>query len=232
MNQADIKTKHCSELAHHVHQGAAWLSVSAEGENTAALSYAAFELRLAVERLAVHYWAVLLKQSSEEKDLRDIESFKQVERRIYQLAGHQKQIDGHFAFMRIVLSTLKFDFPLHSPWIGDLSKYWHQCSELCHIGWPLSCAVLEVRKVGFTTLTDIESSLLTQVQSLGWPILNDAKFAELRNRFVAGEATTDDILAYVQQTGLWACVEFPNGREPQFVGVPVPPQTQSDTKLA
>lgn len=99
----DVSTKHSPELAHHVRQGIAWLSASAEGENTAALSYAAFELRFAIERLAVHYWRALLNRTPEEKDLRDIESFKRVERRIYELAGHQREIDGHFEFMRICL---------------------------------------------------------------------------------------------------------------------------------
>ena len=55
------------------------MSASGAGENTAALSHAAFELRLAVERLAAHYWATLLDRKPEEQDLREIESFKRVE---------------------------------------------------------------------------------------------------------------------------------------------------------
>src|SRR5512135_1231363 len=98
---ADLSTQHNLDLAHHVRQGVTWLSMSSEGENTAALSYAAFELRFAIERLGVHYWAALLNRKPEEQDLRDIESFKRVERRIYELAGHQKEIDDHFEFMRI-----------------------------------------------------------------------------------------------------------------------------------
>ena len=77
----DVGTHHQPGLAHHVRQGVAWLSASGEGENTAALSYAAFELRFAVERLAVHYWATLLDRKPEEQDLREIESFKRIERR-------------------------------------------------------------------------------------------------------------------------------------------------------
>jgi hypothetical protein len=218
----DVST-HQPTLAHHVRQGEAWLSVSAEGENTAALSYAAFELRFAVERLAVHYWATLLDRRPEEQDLRDIESFKRVERRIYELGGHQGEIDGHFAFMRIVLGAMKIDKPLHTPKIGALSKYWHECSELCHIAWPLSCAVPEVRKAAYSALIEIAKALSAHVQSLGWPVLKDAAFASLRNRFIAGDATLDDVLAHVQRTGLWARAEFTDGRAPQFVGDPVPP---------
>jgi len=56
----DVSIQHHPDLMHHVRQGETWLSVSAEGENSAALSYAAFELRFAVERIAIHYWAALL----------------------------------------------------------------------------------------------------------------------------------------------------------------------------
>jgi hypothetical protein len=220
----DLSTHHQPDLGHHVRQGVAWLAASAEGENTAALSYAAFELRFAVERLAIHYWAALLDRRPEEQDLRDIESFKRVERRIYELGGHQREIDGHFAFMRVLLGAMKIETPLHTPKIGALSKYWHECSELCHIAWSLSCVVPEARKAAFLALTGIAETLSAQVQSLGgWPLVRDAAFAELRNRFIAGEATANDVLAHVQRTGLWAKAEFTNGTAPQFVGEPVPP---------
>jgi hypothetical protein len=218
----DVGTHHQPELAHHVLQGVAWLSASGEGAHTAALSYAAFELRFAVERLAVHYWATLLDRKPEEQDLREIESFKRVERRIYELAGHQREIDGHFAFMRVVFGTMKIDATLHTPDIGALSKYWHECSELCHIAWPLSCAVPEVRTAAFSMLNGVAEALSAHVQSLGWPLLKDAAFAELRNRFIAGEASAEDVLAHVQRTGIWARVEYPDGRSPHFVGEPVP----------
>ena len=218
----DVSTHHQPDLAHHVHQGKAWLSASAEGENTAALSYAAFELRFAVERLAIHYWAALLDRKPEEHDLRDIESFKRVERRIYELGGHQGEIDGHFAFMRIVLCAMRIDMPFHTPKIGSLSKYWHECSELCHIAWPLSCAVPELRKAAYSALAEIAEALAVHVQSLGWPVLRDAAFANLRDKFIAGDATADDVLAHVQRTGLWAKAEFTDGRAAQFVGEPVP----------
>lgn len=218
----DVSTHHQPDLAHHVRQGVAWLLVSAEGENTAALSYAAFELRFAVERLAIHYWATLLDRRVEKNDLSDIKSFKQVERRIYELGGHQREIDEHFSFMRIVLGAMKINAPFHTPKIGALSKYWHQCSELCHIAWPLSCAEPEVRKAAHSALTEIAEVIFDHVQSLGWPVLKDPTFTGLRNRFVAGEATAEDVLAHVQKTGLWARAEFADGRAPQFVGEPVP----------
>ena len=108
---ADLRTHHQTELGHHVLQGQTWLTESAEGENTAALSYAALELRFAAERLAVHYWRALLGRRPVEVELRDIASFKRIENRIYELAGHQKEIDGHFEFMRVILSAMKIDIP-------------------------------------------------------------------------------------------------------------------------
>lgn len=226
---ADVSLRHNPDLAHHVSQAIVWLSASADGENTAALSYAAFELRFAVERLAVHYWESLLDRKPEQDDLRDIESFKRVERRIYELAGHQREIDGHFEFMRVVLEAIKIDMPLHTPRIGELSKYWHECSELCHIAWPLSCAVPEARKIAFSTLTEISHTLGEQVRSLGWPVLKDAAFTDLRNRFIAGKASAGDVLAHLQRTGIWARAEFPDGKSAQFVGAAVAPSASGSS---
>lgn len=225
---ADISTQHQPDLAHHPRQGAAWLAASAQGENTAMLSYAAFELRFAVERLAVHYWRSLLNRKLEEQDLRDIESFKRIERRIYELAGHQKEIDGHFEFIRLVLQALKVDSAFQTPQIGKLSNYWHECSELCHIGWPLASAIPEVQKAAFAKLTEICEVLSAHVSSLGWPILQDQSFKELRNRFIAGDASTEDVLAHIQRTGLWAKAEFSDGRPAQFVGEAVPPRASEE----
>lgn len=226
---ADISTHHKPDLAHHIRQGIAWLSASAEGEDTAALLYAAFELRFAIERLAVHYWRVLLNRKPAEQDLRDIESFKRIKGRIYELAGHQKEIDGHFEFMRVVLRAMKIDATFDTPQIGRLSSHWHECSELCHIGWPLACSVPEERRRAFTNLTEISGSLSAHVSSLGWPVLQDSAFAELRNRFIAGDASSEDVLAHIQRTGLWARAEFPDGRAAQFVGEPVAPSASEGT---
>ena len=226
---ADIKTQHEPDLAHHVQQGLAWLSASAEGENTAALSYAAFELRFAVERIAVHYWAALLNRKLEEHDLLDIESFKRIERRIYELAGHQKEIDGHFEFMRIVLNALKINQQFHTPNIGKLSNYWHECSELCHIGWPLGSSVPEVRKQAFSKLTEISNALQQHVSSLGWPVIQDTAFTELRNQFIKGNATIDDVHAYFEKVGLWARAEYPDGRPAHFIGEAVAPRISNET---
>jgi hypothetical protein len=223
---AELRTHHQAELGHHVLQGQSWLDASVEGENTAALSYGALELRFAAERLAIHYWRALLGRRPVDAELRDIDSFKRIEKRIYELAGHQREIDGHFEFMRVILSALKIDMPLHTPHVGKLSGFWHDCSELCHIGWPLGCGTSEARQSAYARLSEISRELSIWVSSLGWPVLKEEKFAELRTRFVNGNATSEDVLAHVRTVGVWARVEFPDGRPSQFVGDAVPPQGQ------
>lgn len=207
----EISLQHVNDLAHHIRQGNAWLAKSAGGNNTAALSYAAFEFRFAIERLAVHYWATLLGRKPEADDLKDTDSFKRVEQRIYELAGHQKAINGHFEFMRIVHAALKIDFSLHTPQIGKLSRYWHDCSELCHVGWPLACSVKEVRDAAFSSLNEIAGELFAHAGSLGWPIIEDTTFNNLRDQFIRGDASSGDVLAHIERTGLWAQIELPNG---------------------
>lgn len=76
----ELSLVHNNDLLHHIQQGSFWLNESAQGDNTAALSYAALEFRFAIERLAVHYWANLLGRKPESDDFKDIESFKRAER--------------------------------------------------------------------------------------------------------------------------------------------------------
>lgn len=224
----EILLRHLNDPSHHIAQAFAWLDRCLEGEETAALSYAAFELRFGIERLAVHYWAILLNRKPEADDLYDIGSFKRIEKRIYQLAGHQNEIDGHFEFMRIVLAALKIDASFITPQIGKLSSFWHECSELCHIGWPLGSSVPEIRKTTFESLTSIAHQLSAQVASMGWPVIQDAAFCDLRNRFISGEALREDVLDYIQRTGLWARAEYPDGKAPHFIGEAVAPTMDED----
>lgn len=229
MAQHTIATSHQPGLGHHVSQGKAWLQVSAGGESTAALSYAALELRFAIERLAVHYWATLLNRRPETDELKDIESFKRLERRIYDLARHQREIDGQFKFMRVVLQALKIDEPLQTPSMGSLSRHWSTCSELCHITWPLGCSVPELRSTAYAELGKVANDLETHVTSMGWPQLHDPSFIDLRDRFVRGEVGDDDVRDALTKSGIWARVEYPDGREPHFFGEAIPPESGTST---
>jgi hypothetical protein len=72
-------------------------------------------------------------------------------------------------------------------------------------------------------LNEGSAILLAQANSLGWPSLKEPAFIELRNRFVAGDATPDDVLSHIRKEGIWARAEFPDGRKPVFVGEAIPP---------
>jgi hypothetical protein len=229
IDRNDIAKSHRPELAHHVSQAKAWLASSADGENTAMLSYAALELRLAVERLAVHYWRTLLDRKVEAQDLDDVRKFDRIQQRIYELSGHQKAIDGAFEFMRILLRACKIDQPLRTPDIGRLANYWHTCSELCHIEGALGLAAPEFRKAHFAALSEVCEALVAHVSSLGWPMLTEPTFVELRNRFMAGTASSDDVLTHVAKTGLHALAEFTDGRPVHIVGQPVPSRATKET---
>src|SRR5438105_15864899 len=45
-----------AELGYHLAEGSAWLSASDAGANSTQLSYAAFELRLEIERIAFEFF--------------------------------------------------------------------------------------------------------------------------------------------------------------------------------
>lgn len=219
----DIRTCHQNDLEHHAFQAEAWLGSSANGENTAALSYAALELRYATERLLVHYWATLLNRPLKGSDFDKIKSFQGLQAEIYELGGHQREINAHFEFMRIFFGAIKFDAPVVTPHIGKLTSLWHTCSEVCHIAWVLACTVPELRAETFKALSDGVELVHTLASSLGWPMPKDREFSDLRRRFVAGEATEDDVLAYMKRVGVWAKVEYPDGRPSEFVGEAIPP---------
>lgn len=227
----DIKQAHDNRnLGHHLRQGIAWLSESEEGKNTVAISYAAFELRLATERLAVHYWFALLNREVEARDLQDITKFDRIQNRIYQLGGHQKDINAHFDFMRIIYTEMKLPGILHTPQIGQLARCWHDCSEFCHISWPIASSLdAALQKEAFEDLGKIVEVLRTHVESLGWPVIQDPAFLDLRNRFIAGEVTEADVLGQLGRTGIWGRVTYPDGRPAHFIGDAIPSGQASDS---
>lgn len=231
---AEIRQEHDNRnLGHHLDHGTTWLAESAEGENTVAMSYAAFELRLATERLAVHYWFALLNREVEATDLQDIQKFDRIQNRIYQLGGHQKEIDAHFDFMRIMHIAMKLPGTLHTPQIGQLARCWHDCSEFCHIAWPIASSLDgALRRNAFQELTRIVGVLQAHVESLGWPIIQDPTFLELRNRFVAGEVSAAEVLEHLTKTGIWAKVTYPDGRPAHFVGEAIPPNTDHEIRTS
>ncbi|HXL79269.1 MAG TPA: hypothetical protein VN951_00210 [Pyrinomonadaceae bacterium] len=218
-----------ADLKHHVTQASAWLAQSSGGANSVALSYAAFEFRLAIERLGIYYWAELLSRPLQEKDIGDLTSFKRIENRIYELGGHQKEIDGHFEFIRVLLALLKIDRKIPTPKLGQLSKYWHKCSEFCHIGWSLASGDSQLVAKSYADLKAIEALLIEQVSDLtGWPRIADSSFVDLKVRFINGLANAGDVQRYLEERGAWTRVRYNDGRPSEFVGEPIPPKVEKD----
>ena len=223
MASFDIKATHESALNHHVRQGAAWLLASESGSKTAAISYSALEFRFAIERLAIHYWIQLIGRTPTGDDLEALGSFKALEKRIYDLAGHQLEINRHFDFIRIIFSAMSIERPLHTPNIGLLSRHWHLCSDLCHVRWPLSSAAEELRAEKYTHLCEVSATLEQNVKSLGWPVIKDASFNAIRDEYVAGRIDSSAVLAHLQSIGVWAAYKPPCESKLQFVGTAIPP---------
>ncbi len=216
-----------TDIYHHITQGSTWLQKSAHGMNTAILAYAAFELRLAIERLAIHYWVQLLGRKLEEKDLSVMESFKRVENQIYELAGHQKEINKTVDFMNVVMETLEIPIDLQPPNIGLLSNSWRTCSQFCHISWTLhSTNAPEIQQNSFKQLQNIRDSLQFQAESITrWPRIRDPDFDNLRKRYIAGEAGSNDIREFLCTRGSWARYEPTNGDKKKFTGRAIPPKS-------
>lgn len=220
-----VTDTHNSALPHHVKQARGWLKKSNQGHRTAALSYAALEARYAIERLAVYYWVCLLNRPLTLAEAEQITTYKKLERRLYKLGGHQKQIDGTFAFMRAVLSVANISYNLPTPNLGKLSEAWQSCSEVCHVAWPLGCSAEGVAGETYTVLSNICALLdpLVEGEILGWPVIEDAGFAALRDKFVAGKATAVDVKAYADKFGLWARIHDEQDRPVRFLGEAIPP---------
>lgn len=216
------------DLKQRIQQGIAWLERSSMGAKTTALSYAALELRYAIEQLALGHWYELIGRKITPENEGDVDSYKGLEARIRKIAGHQLAIDRHFEFTRIMMGELKIPMPLHTPQLGKLKTHWHTCSKICHLGWPLSSNRPGVATTTYRELCDVAETLKQHHDSLGWPVISDPAFVELRRRFIDGHATTDDIVALMRKVGVHAQVVFPDGRPVRMLGEAVPPEGSPD----
>jgi len=61
-----------------IEEGKAWLEIANRGKNTTALSYAAFEFRLAIERIVLQYWSALAPGGVEEITFQSTRSYKSI----------------------------------------------------------------------------------------------------------------------------------------------------------
>ena len=219
-----LALSHTPTLAHHVAQAEAWLSLADGGNNTAAVAYAALELRFAIERLAVHYWAGLVVGTEDESELMDIGPFNKIESRIYELAGHQKKIDRGFEFSEVLCAMIGVSLLTGKPNMPTLRRHWHGCSEMCHIGWALACVTPSVGQDSYDTLQKAKIDIAQMVAGIaGLPRMNSPTLHKLQRDFINGEANVEDIRAYVAAEGLHAQYTPAGGGQPIPMGTSIPP---------
>ncbi len=90
------------------------------------MAYAGFEFRWRLERIAFELLLGLEGGGSPEQLLEASRSFKRLEKKIYELGGHQRELDRKIAFMNVVLRGAGAQFQLATVNVGKLSSLWHE----------------------------------------------------------------------------------------------------------
>jgi hypothetical protein len=217
-------------LTPHIQEGWAWLRKSDLGRRSTMLTYAAFELRLAVERLTLEY----LKRAEgdqlrpEHLEALSLLRLRKIKKRIYELAGHQRIIDRKFRVFEIMFEMMDMPIRVATPNLNQLSKYWHRCSHFCHVGWSLRAASSQIDLgQAFESLIEIHGYLAQHSQQLiAWASFLDPNATQMQQKFVSGEITEEGVRAYFRKVGLWARVTRPDGKN-EFVGKAVPPDGET-----
>jgi hypothetical protein len=219
-------------LGHHLSQARAWLDVSDDGKHAVPLCYAAFEIRLFVERICMQYYATLVGLKT---DPYTLGYFDRMKNEIFNLAGHQKTIDQQFEFARAMLKILKIPASMPTPNLGRLSAIWHDCSDPCHIFWNMAAATgVEYPKYDpFSDLTGYASELDVYVGATAyWMQTSDARLDDIRARFKGGADGEEELRKYFAKTGLNAEFVPTEGAMPQPVGTPIPRDEEISEKNA
>ena len=203
------------------------LAASNGGVNTTPLSYAAFELRLEIERIAVELLVRIQGGRLLPEDVRSLGTFRRLEDRIYELAGHQRFIDRKVDFINLMLAALQLEQRIQRIHVGDLKEAWHDCSRLCHVEWSLvvdSPMRAEVAGEAFGIISEIQRSVRSIVDAgVTWFKLADESFSDLQDRYINGQVDAEYVRTWFAERGLWSTITDPDGAV-RFVGVPIPPQ--------
>jgi hypothetical protein len=214
-------TKRADTYADHIARAKRWIELSVNGADHSAVSYCALELRFAVERFCLEMLVAYGGPSVDETER--IRSFDFVRNRIYGLLGHQRRIDRHFEFARILLRCLSVEDSLPTPNIGDLHRLWHDCSELLHVTWPLAAALEERSgEQAVATLLAGVAYLSSFATALKWPVLQTDATSGLARKFIDEELTAEEVESEIRRIGLYA-VEQRGNAAARFVGKAVPP---------
>jgi hypothetical protein len=202
-------------LAFHYRQGLAWLQASETGAYSTPLAYAAFEFRLAIERVAFEFLVRVQGLEETKKELLKLRSFKSVERRIRQLAGHQREIDRAIEFINIVMREAGAKFTTAKVDVGRLSNYWHECSEFCHIFFTLASAAgnKDFAATAYEKLAEVEGFLGPLCNSVvsWWGKPEEPSFQELQAGFISGLIDEAKVTAKLRETGVWGLYTAPDG---------------------
>ena len=85
-------------INYHYEEGKAWIANSRRGKRCTALSYAAFEFRLAIERIIFQYWYTINNNDINTENINDVRAFKRMQNKIYEIGGYQEKIIKYQAF--------------------------------------------------------------------------------------------------------------------------------------
>jgi hypothetical protein len=215
------------QIGYHCAEAELWLAASDNGINTTPLSYAAFELRLEIERIAVELLVRLGGGKLLPEDVRSLGTFRRLEGRIYELAGHQRHIDRKVEFINLMLAALQIDHRMQRINVGELKEAWHDCSKLCHVEWSLvidSPTGEAVAEEAFGIISDVHERVRKIVDTgVSWFSIADASFADIQARYVEGTIADAYVHSWFAEHGVYGTITSPDGAT-KFVGVPVPPR--------
>lgn len=203
----------------HLRVGTDWLKASGEGRNANALVYCAFEYRLALERVGLElFFAIRSGETLEEADYSAVNKIKNIQGRIYRLVGNQREIDLHIEYLNILLEALGQPFQIARVDLGRAMKYWHQCSDACHMQLSADHSWQDetFRESAYVSLVEVKEFLEGILGGnlnllLTWGKVADGLGKELYDSYVRGEATRDDILYKLRESGVWARVTARDG---------------------
>lgn len=225
MPPAQIAPMRHTTLDHHVSQGAAWLSLSNQGRNTALLSYAAFEFRLAIEHIMLFHWFAETNAADRLGNLGDLSSFRKMRDRIRKIRGNRKFLWRTRKFTLLLLQTLKVDTKFYLPDFGELERSYQRCSDLCHIEWTVFSTNEEIQATYYEYVTDAKDLCERSIGGL-FSLIRDgdsAEFSKLKQQYLEEQIGDEDVVEYVRKCGIWAKVTYNDGRVSEFTGIAVPP---------
>ncbi len=219
------------EMNHFISQARGWLEQSEEGKHSVAISYAAFEIRLAVERICMQYYVKLIGAKEAKASSNELGSFKKMKAKIFSVAGHQKEINKQFEFTRCLLKALNINAVVPTPDLGRLSAIWHDCSEACHIFWNVAEAT-EYERGEYKPYTDLVAYAdeLEQIanSTVAWLNSITPQMRVLMDKLEGMEDCEKLIRKHFSKEGLWAKFEPADGSPGYLIGDPIIGQEKSE----